>query len=113
MVRGEIYLAELKGYVGSEQQGLRPVVVIQNDIGNKFAPTTVIIPLTSKHKPILPTHLLLTPDDCGISQKSTVLCEQLRVVDKSRLTKLIGRIVDGSKIDQINQCLIIALGLGE
>ena len=90
--RGEIYIANLDGALGSEQGGLRPVLIIQNDIGNKFSPTVQIAPLTTKlSKPKLPTHIGLTKDD-GVIQDSVVLTEQIRTIDKKRLHKYVATV---------------------
>lgn len=110
--QGDIYLTDLSGYVGSEQSGLRPAVIVQNDIGNRYSPTTIVVPLTSKQKPSLPTHTILTPGDCGIKEKSVALCEQLRVIDKSRLKKRLGRIENVKKIQELNKSLMAILGIG-
>lgn len=110
--QGEIYLTDLNGYIGSEQSGVRPVVIVQNDIGNAHSPTTVIVPLTSKHKPSLPTHTLLTPSDCGVRENSTALCEQMRVIDKSRLKKWLGKVENAKKLQEINKSLMALIGLG-
>ncbi|MCL2062074.1 MAG: type II toxin-antitoxin system PemK/MazF family toxin [Firmicutes bacterium] len=109
--RGEIYLTDLSGYIGSEQSGTRPAVVVQNDSGNIHSPTTVVAPLTSKKKPRLPTHALLKANDCGIPEDSTVLCEQVRVIDKSRLKKRLGQVENQKEIDEIDQSLMVSIGL--
>lgn len=110
--QGDIYLTDLSGYIGSEQSGVRPVVVVQNNVGNTHSPTTVIVPLTSRHKPSLPTHTLLTPNDCGVREDSTALCEQMRVIDKSRLKKWLGKVENSSKLEEINKSLMALVGLG-
>ncbi len=112
MHRGEIYLVDLSSHVGSEQSGIRPALIVQNEKGNQYSPTTIVCPLTSKAKPMMDTHLVLTPDDCGIIRESTVLCEQIRVVDKSRLVKKVGEIVNKQKIDAVNRKLMISIGIG-
>lgn len=91
--RGDIYLADLSDANGSEQGKVRPVVVIQNNRGNKYSPTTIVACLSSKvySKHHLPTHYLL-PDGLGLKYKSMVMCEQIRVIDKSRLQKKIATI---------------------
>jgi len=110
--QGDIYLTDLSGYVGSEQSGVRPVVVVQNNVGNTHSPTTVIVPLTSKQKPSLPTHTLLTPSDCGVRADSTALCEQMRVIDKRRLKKWLGKIESSAKLEEINKSLMALIGFG-
>ncbi|MCL2798004.1 MAG: type II toxin-antitoxin system PemK/MazF family toxin [Firmicutes bacterium] len=109
MKRGEIYLVDLCG-VGSEQTGPRPAIIIQNDHGNEFSPTTIICPLTAQRKTKLPTHITLTPDDCGIKKDSIVLCEQIRCIDKSRVRKKLGEVHNMQKIEAINQCLLTSMG---
>lgn len=88
--KGDIYYASLDPIVGSEQNGTRPVVIIQNDIGNKYSPTVLVAPLTSKikSKPHLPTHVLVKSEH--IKHNSIVLLEQIRVLDKSRLISYVG-----------------------
>ena len=108
--RGEIYYADLSPSQGSEQGGMRPVLVIQNDVGNRNAPTTIIAPLTSRlAKRPLPTHTILDTT-CGLSCESVVLCEQIRVIDKSRLSTRMGEI--GSSImERVDTALKVSLGL--
>ena len=91
--RGDIYYANLSPVIGSEQGGLRPVLIVQNDIGNKYSPTTIVACLSSKiyTKHHLPTHHLL-PEGIGLKYKSMVMCEQIRVIDKSRLLKKIATV---------------------
>ena len=109
--RGGIYLADLRGQVGSEQGGLRPVVVMQNDKGNKFSPTTIICPLTSKNKQMEETHVMLTPDDCGVIMDSTVLCEQIRTIDKSRIKAKLGEIHNPQKLSDIEEKIMTSFGI--
>lgn len=111
MHRGEIYLVDLNVHVGSEQSGLRPALIVQNETGNLHSPTTIICPLTSKQKSQLDTHVSLTPSDCGILKDSTVLCEQVRVIDKSRIRKKVGEIINKKKIEDINKRLMISIGI--
>lgn len=91
--RGDLYLADLSFAVGSEQTGVRPVLIIQNNKGNKYSPTTIIVCLSSKihSKAKIPTHYLL-PELNGLKYPSMVLCEQIKVIDKDRLIKKIGKI---------------------
>ena len=97
--------------VGSEQGGLRPVVVLQNDIGNKFSPTTIIGCITSKlHKSKLPTHIELSSMICGLKQDSLLLCEQIRTIDKSRLKEKISSLPI-EIMEQINIALTVSLGI--
>ena len=87
--RGEVYYADLRPIVGSEQGGVRPVLIIQNDVGNRYSPTTIVAAITSvPKKKHLPTHIKLGAK--GLKENSTVLLEQLRTVDKSRLQEYVG-----------------------
>lgn len=89
--RNDIYYAELNPVVGSEQGGLRPVLILQNDTGNKYSPTTIVAAITSRQsKSRLPTHVNITAD--GLAKDSVVLLEQIRTIDKSRLTEYVGRL---------------------
>ncbi len=108
--RGEIYLVNLTKNVGSEQGGIRPAVIIQNDKGNQHSPTTVVCPITSKQKKNIPTHVELLPED-GVSRPSTVLCEQPMTIDKSLLMKCLGKVENQKKIMDINQKIMISLGV--
>lgn len=109
--RGEIYYAELSPAEGSEQGGLRPVVVLQNNTGNKYAPTTIVAPLTTrlgKHK--LPTHVVLNDEKSGLSCESIILLEQVRTISKSRLRDQIGYAPIETMIE-VDKALKISLGL--
>ncbi len=88
--RGEIYLADLNPVIGSEQGGIRPVLIIQNDVGNKYSPTVIVAAITGKDKKYLPTHITIKTQ--ALPDVSTVLLEQIRTVDKSRLIKKLGKI---------------------
>ena len=110
--RGEIYYADLSPVVGSEQGGLRPVLIVQNDIGNKYSPTVIAAAITSqKDKSRLPTHISLQADGTGLARDSVVLLEQIRTIDKTRLKEKMGRLDNGS-MQQINQALSVSFGLG-
>lgn len=110
--RGEIYYADLSPVVGSEQGGVRPVLIVQNDVGNKFSPTVIAAAITSqKEKTKLPTHIELLSPDCGLSRDSVVLLEQIRTIDKKRLKERMGRL-DDSSMTQVNEALGISFGLG-
>lgn len=111
MHRGEIYLVDLNSHVGSEQSGIRPALIVQNEKGNTYSPTTIVCPLTSKQKPLQETHVFLTTGDCGIVKDSTVLCEQVRVIDKSRIMKKVGEVINRQKIEDINRKLMISMGI--
>jgi len=109
--RSEIYLIDLSNNVGSEQGGLRPAIIVQNDTGNEYSPTTLICPITSKQKKMAATHVELTTDDATIIKDSTVLCEQARVIDKSRIKKKLGEIKNIEKINDINKKIMLSFGL--
>lgn len=111
MLRGDIYLVDLVDGQGSEQSGIRPALIIQNNVGNAHSPTTIIAPITSKEKTHQPTHVDLSKKD-GVIKDSTVLLEQIRVVDKSRLLKKLGEVKNQEKINDINRKIIIAMGIG-
>ena len=84
--RGDIYYADLSPVVGSEQGGIRPVLIVQNDVGNRFSPTVIAAAITSqKYKTNLPTHIRVNADGCGLAKDSIVLLEQVRTLDKARL----------------------------
>ena len=111
--RGEVYLADLDPIVGSEQGGVRPVVVIQNDIGNKYSPTVIVAAITSQiNKSKLPTHLSIRADQFGIAKDSVILLEQLRTIDKKRLRERVCHI-DTDNMKKIDYALKISLGLIE
>lgn len=88
--RGEIYYADLSPVIGSEQGGIRPVVIIQNDKGNKYSPTTIVAPITSRKKTRIPTHVLI--DNPCLKYTSLILLEQIRIIDKTRLREYIGKL---------------------
>lgn len=111
--RGEIYLADLSPVVGSEQGGQRPVLIIQNDIGNKYSPTVIIIAITAKiSKSKLPTHVEIPAKGHGLNKDSVILAEQIRTIDKKRLIQKIGKL-DNKILDKVNESLYISLGLVE
>lgn len=109
--RGEIYLIDLSNQVGSEQSGVRPAVVVQNETGNIHSPTTIVCPLTSKTKSMSATHVELTTTDAEIIRDSIVLCEQVRVIDKTRIKKRLGEVKNLQKIEDINQKILISFGI--
>lgn len=109
--RGEIYYADLSPVVGSEQGGMRPVLIVQNDVGNRYSPTVIAAAITSQmEKSKLPTHIELHSRQCGLSKDSIVLLEQIRTIDKKRLRERMGRI-DEDSMGQVNQALSISFGL--
>lgn len=109
--RGEIYYADLSPVVGSEQGGIRPVLIVQNDIGNKHSPTVIAAAITSKkEKSALPTHISVQAASCGLAKDSVVLLEQVRTLDKRRLKERMGEL-DESSMAQVNSALSTSLGL--
>lgn len=111
--RGDVFYADLRPVVGSEQGGVRPVLVIQNDIGNRFSPTVIVTAITSQiAKGKLPIHVDLSADEYGLERESVVLCEQIRTIDKRRLQEKIVHL-EGPIMDQVNEALSISLGLRE
>jgi mRNA interferase MazF len=110
--RGEVYYADLSPVVGSEQGGIRPVLIVQNDIGNRFSPTVIAAAITSrKTKTPLPTHISVNAVNCGLQKDSVVLLEQVRTLDKQRLKEKIG-VLGISDMTRINHALSISVGLG-
>lgn len=108
--RGQIYYADLSPVIGSEQGGLRPILIIQNDIGNRHAPTVIAAPITSRlTKKPLPTHVVIEKGTCGIIE-GVVLMEQIRTLDKSRLHKCLGAL-SPEKMVEVNRAIAISLGL--
>ena len=109
--RGELYYADLSPVVGSEQGGIRPVLVVQNDIGNKYSPTVIAAAITSKlNKAKLPTHIELSSKEYGLEKDSVILLEQIRTIDKSRLKEKIGEL-SPYKMNQVNRAMMISLGV--
>ena len=109
--RGEIYYADLSPVVGSEQGGIRPVLIVQNDVGNRYSPTVIAAAITSqREKSKLPTHIELESRSCGLSKDSVVLLEQIRTIDKKRLKERMGRI-DDNAMGKIDHALTISFGL--
>ena len=109
VLRGEIYYADLSPNYGCEQGGLRPVLIVQNNVGNRYAPTTIIIPLTSRlTKKPLPTHVTFSCEH--LSQGSVALLEQVRTIDKSRLKQRVGWVTP-EVMEQVNKAMMISLGL--
>ena len=108
--RGDIYFADLSPVVGSEQGGVRPVLVIQNDVGNRYSPTVIVSAITSQlSKAKLPTHIELSSSDYHLPKNSVVLLEQIRTLDKRRLREKI-TVIDEAKMKEINKALLISLG---
>jgi len=111
--RGAIFYADLSPVVGSEQGGVRPVLVVQNDVGNKFSPTVIISAITSQiNKAKLPTHIEITADEYGLAKDSVILLEQIRTIDKRRLKEKIGRL-DEELMQMVDDALTVSFGLTE
>lgn len=111
--RGEVYFADLSPVVGSEQGGIRPVLILQNDIGNRFSPTVIVAAITAQiQKAKLPTHVEIDAKKYGFDRNSVILLEQIRTLDKQRLTDKITKL-DKTMMDKIDNALEISLGLKE
>ena len=111
MKRGDLYMAELDPVVGSEQGGRRPVLIIQNDLGNLHAPTVIAVPLTgSTGKPDLPTHVRVPEGEGGLWRESTVLCEQVRTLEKTRLLRRLGALSPRS-MREVERALFVSLDI--
>lgn len=111
--RGDIYYADLSPVIGSEQGGLRPVLIIQNDIGNKYSPTVIVAAITSQiNKAKLPTHVEISASEYGLTKDSVILLEQIRTVDKRRLKDKIGH-SDDKMMSKVNEALLISFGLAD
>lgn len=108
--RGDIYYADLSPVVGCEQGGIRPVIVIQNNTGNKHCPTVIVAAITSQIKKPLPTHISLSIKDCKLATDSIILMEQVRTIDKNRLMNFVSS-VSSQKMEEINQAILVSLGL--
>ena len=110
--RGDIFYADLSPVVGSEQGGTRPVLIVQNDTGNRYSPTVIAAAITSQtNKAKLPTHIALSAPDYGLPRDSVVLLEQIRTLDKRRLRERMGR-VDGELMERIDAAIAVSFGLG-
>ena len=110
--RGDMFYADLSPVVGSEQGGVRPVLIIQNDLGNKYSPTVIAAAITSQtNKTKLPTHIEIGENTSGLKSNYVVLTEQIRTIDKSRLKEKIGHIDDNTIINKLNNALGVSFGL--
>ena len=110
--RGDMFYADLSPVVGSEQGGIRPVLIIQNNLGNKYSPTVIAAAITSQtNKTKLPTHIDIGSNNDELKNNSVVLAEQIRTIDKSRLKEKIGHIDDQNIINKINNALGVSFGL--
>jgi mRNA interferase MazF len=111
--RGDIFYADLSPVIGSEQGGVRPVLIVQNDIGNKYSPTVIAAAITSQiNKAKLPTHIEISAQEYGLQKDSVILLEQIRTIDKKRLREKIGRL-DDELMDRVNEALSISFGLAD
>ncbi|MDD4688549.1 MAG: type II toxin-antitoxin system PemK/MazF family toxin [Eubacteriales bacterium] len=109
--RGDIFYADLSPVIGSEQGGVRPVLIVQNDIGNKYSPTVIAAAITSQiNKANLPTHIEIDAQSGGLTKDSVILMEQIRTIDKERLRDKIGRL-DDNHMEQVDNALAISFGL--
>lgn len=111
--RGDIYYADLSPVIGSEQGGIRPVLIVQNDVGNRYSPTVIAAAITSQiNKAKLPTHIEIDAQEYGLSRDSVILLEQIRTIDKKRLKEKIGHL-DDELMEKVNEALSISFGLVE
>ena len=109
--RGDIYYADLSPVVGSEQGGVRPVLIVQNDTGNRHSPTVIAAAITSQTgKARLPTHISVSPLSCGLPKESVILLEQVRTLDKRRLREKMGRLDDGV-MRKVDNAIAVSFGL--
>lgn len=111
IMRGEIYCADLSPVKGSEQGGVRPVLILQNNVGNRYSPTVIVAPITSQlSKASLPTHVGINSGEGGLDLDSVVLAEQIRTLDKCRLRRRVGAL-SGGRVEAVERALLIALGM--
>jgi mRNA interferase MazF len=111
--RGDIYYADLSPVVGSEQGGMRPVLIVQNDVGNRYSPTVIAAAITSQiNKARLPTHIELGAQSYGLSKDSVVLLEQIRTIDKQRLKERMGTL-DDSLMNRVDSAIAVSFGLNQ
>ena len=111
--RGDIYYADLSPVVGSEQGGMRPVLIVQNDTGNRHSPTVIAAAISSQTgKARLPTHIELSARSYGLSRDSVILLEQIRTLDKSRLRERMGQL-DAPTMDRVNNAIAVSFGLAQ
>ncbi|MBR5308033.1 MAG: type II toxin-antitoxin system PemK/MazF family toxin [Clostridia bacterium] len=111
--RGDIYYADLSPVIGSEQGGVRPVLIVQNDVGNKYSPTVIAAAITSRtDKSKLPTHIEVFADKYGLARDSVILLEQIRTIDKKRLKEKMGHL-DDDVMNRVNDAITVSFGLGE
>jgi mRNA interferase MazF len=111
MKRGDIFYADLSPVVGSEQGGIRPVIIIQNDVGNKYSPTVIVAAITSQiNKAKLPTHVEISAVEYGLNKDSVALLEQIRTIDKKRIKEKIGHMTE-TDMKKVESALLVSLGL--
>ncbi len=111
--RGDIYYADLSPVVGSEQGGMRPVLIVQNDVGNRYSPTVIAAAITSQiNKARLPTHIELGAQSYGLSKDSVILLEQIRTIDKQRLKERMGTL-DDSLMNRVDSAIAVSFGLNQ
>lgn len=109
--RGDIYYADLSPVIGSEQGGIRPVLIVQNNVGNKYSPTVIAAAITSQiNKAKMPTHIELSAKSYGLTKDSVILMEQIRTIDKKRLKEKMGTL-DENHITRVNDALFVSFGL--
>ena len=109
--RGDIFFADLSPVVGSEQGGVRPVLIVQNDVGNKYSPTIIAAAITSQiNKAKLPTHIEISAEEYGLTKDSVILLEQIRTIDKKRLKDKIGKL-DDDLMNVVNEAISVSFGL--
>lgn len=109
--RGDIFYADLSPVIGSEQGGVRPVLIVQNDVGNKYSPTVIVAAITSQiNKAKMPTHIEINATDYGLNKDSVILLEQIRTIDKKRLREKTGH-VDTELMELIDEAILISFGL--
>lgn len=108
--RGDVFFADLSPVKGSEQDGIRPVLIVQNDLGNKFSPTVIAVAITTQIKNDLPTHIPIKKGECNLPKNSTILVEQIRTLDKSRLKYKVGRL-DDETMQKVKEALKISFNI--
>ncbi len=108
--RGDIFYADLNPVIGSEQDGIRPVLIIQNDIGNKYSPTVIALAITTKFKNNIPTHIPIKAGESGLEKDSVILVEQVRTLDKTRLKEKIG-VIDDKTLEKVKEALKLSLSI--
>ena len=109
--RGDIFYADLSPVIGSEQGGVRPILIVQNDVGNKYSPTVIAAAITSQiNKAKLPTHIEIDSKEYGLTKDSVILLEQIRTIDKRRLREKIGH-MDSERMKSVNEAIFVSFGL--